>query len=667
MSINVTISKKIRLIHQHPLFSNLTSANTESLASHFSVENFSPGKTIVTEGELVDSIYFIVDGMVEVRHNVINKGIPTSVPVAILNPGEAIGLSESGLYTSIGNRTATVIALTDTCVLKLEIASFQQFISNNEHVNTEICESVSTLLRMNLIKRATPFSKLTFENLHWLAGQVKTVFFKAGETIFHAGEKGDHCYLLSKGKVEIFSCTSEGKEIIATLEPYSVFGEIALLMDLPRTASAVTLDDCELMTISRESLLQVVKVESDTAASLMKLLKKRSRPKQIAHIETHFIKTNDQKKAIILKDPQQWNYYQLTLREWFIWKLLDGRHSLHDIALIFNEKYKIFNPGMIATFIMDLDASGFIEKIAPQWGSEQAKLPLWLKSIMWIRQIFEASFSFGEADKWVTKTYNAGIYLIYTYTAQILLAIIGIAGFIVFLSQFNHHVEVFRITHHAGWLLFLAIFATMVGTLIHELAHAYTAKSFGRGVACFGVGWFWLGPMAFCDTSDMWLGSRRQRLAVDMAGLYCDFLLAGIASLAILFLKNSFIITFLWSFSLTFYLGIFYNLSPNIELDGYYILMDLTGKDNLREASIKWIAKPRFSWKYKVEISYWVICLIYLVLEVVIPYYVMKFLLYGLFGVSHPILSIMLPLIAVTLSSFSIWGEVKGKTHLRQK
>lgn len=660
MSLEQANTKKVDLIQQHPLFSSLSPLECETLAAQFSIEKVEMNAVIVKEGELVDSIYFIIDGIAEVRHPAPDQ--PNgSIPVAILNPGEAIGLSQTGLFSQTGTRTATVIALTEMHVLKLGIAQFDEFIARNKYLDALMQANVHTVLSMNLIKQSAPFAKLSMENLRWLAEQVKTKTYSAGKRIFQQGKMGKNCYLLCKGKVEIYSSDKKEKKSLAVLEPYSVFGEVALLMDLPRNASAVALDDCEVMMISRESLLKVVKTETDTANSLMTVVKSRARPLQFSYIEIHQIKTDDQQTNIILKDPQNWNYYQLSNEEYFIWKLSDGNHSLHDIAIAFHKEFNIFEPGMIANLIIDLAENGFIKPIVPEWKAEAGEQSIWLKTVIWIKKIFEASVSFGDTDQWITKTYNGGVYLLYTKPAQIILFILSMIGLIVFILGFNHHLALIQSAHHTGWIILIATFMSMVMTIIHELAHAYTTKFFGRGVACFGVGWFWLGPVAFCDTSDMWLGNKKQRLAVDMAGLYSDFILAGIASLIIPFVENTFTINLLYTFSLFFYLGIFYNLSPNIELDGYYILMDLIGKDNLRESAIEWLAKPTFTKAYKAEIMYWFICLIYLILEAVIPYFVMKYLLSGLFGVSNPYLSMIVPVIAITLSSLGIWGEIKQK------
>jgi hypothetical protein len=53
-------------------------------------------------------------------------------------------------------------------------------------------------------------------------------------------------------------------------------------------------------------------------------------------------------------------------------------------------------------------------------------------------------------------------------------------------------------------------------------------KAFGREVHRAGVGWYWFGPIAFVDTTDMWLDGPRKRILVSCAGPAADLVLGGI-------------------------------------------------------------------------------------------------------------------------------------------
>lgn len=131
-----------------------------------------------------------------------------------------------------------------------------------------------------------------------------------------------------------------------------------------------------------------------------------------------------------------------------------------------------------------------------------------------------------------------------------------------------------------GWLLHLPL---------HELAHAVTCKRFGREVHRAGIGWYLFLPVTFVDTSDIWLAPRRARVAASLAGPYTNFLLSGIASLLLLSAADAGVRAALFHFGVFGYVLGLANLNPLIELDGYYVLMDLLGIPNLRAKALAFL------------------------------------------------------------------------------
>lgn len=672
---DVTLDRIKSLITSHPLFHALTNDEAEKLARLMVLKQFSRGETIVVEGAAVNSIYCIVEGTAEARRIEIHNNEQEIIPVAVLNPGEFIGLNESDFYSTTGKRTATVVAISDMKVLRVDLSAFHQFISFTPHFKDELRKSSEIFNRMNLIKRAT-FAKLSIDEIRLLAEQVTSLTISAGEIIFNKGDPGDNCYLIQEGKVEIFLPQEDGTEKqLAVLKSPDIFGEAAILMGTPRNASARAMKDCQLLTLSRDVLFDALKTKRPLKAGLLKIMKRRSAPKRLDNIEIHTQKASDQDNIITLKNPVTGDYYQLTEEGLFLWNLLSGELSIREITLAYYEKYEIFDPEMVANFIIDLEHAGFIAHTISKWRKELDFTSWWMKIFLNLRRVMEVSFSFGANDHWLTQSYNKFIHYFYTLYAQLIILTIGISGFVIFVAKFNTYVEIFRVTHYSSWLILFAFIASNITIVIHELAHAYTTKYAGRSVFDFGIGWFWYGPIAYCDTSDMWLSIKKNRLLVDLAGLYVDFCMGGLACLITLFITSPLMILFLWLIAFYHYLRVFLNLSPNIELDGYYTLMDLTEKENLREESITWLLKrakktfrqPALIKKYKAEIIYWGVCIIYLILEVIIPYIIMNFLLYGLFGTKNPYLSLIAPIIVITLSSLSIWAELKQKSVLEKQ
>jgi putative peptide zinc metalloprotease protein len=133
--------------------------------------------------------------------------------------------------------------------------------------------------------------------------------------------------------------------------------------------------------------------------------------------------------------------------------------------------------------------------------------------------------------------------------------------------------------------------ASFLAVVLHEVGHALTVKHYGYEVPRAGVGWYWFGPMAFIDSSDMWLAPRGPRIAVNLAGVAANAVLAGIAALAAWVVPHGLLAAALWQFALSSYLMILFNLNPLLEFDGYFVLMDWLERPNLRPKALSWLGQ----------------------------------------------------------------------------
>ena len=134
--------------------------------------------------------------------------------------------------------------------------------------------------------------------------------------------------------------------------------------------------------------------------------------------------------------------------------------------------------------------------------------------------------------------------------------------------------------------------ATIAATFVHECLHGLAVVRFGRAVDAVGIGWFWFGPAPFVDTSDMWLGTRAQRIWVSAAGPAGNVALGGAAALlANIPPAGSGLAQMLWAYSAVCYFVAAYNLCPLLEFDGYFILTDVTGVPNLRRKAYAWLGR----------------------------------------------------------------------------
>jgi putative ABC transport system ATP-binding protein len=113
----------------------------------------------------------------------------------------------------------------------------------------EICEFIT---KCSIFEGSSP------EKLVEVAQKMKIERFPANHWIFQQGEIGDKFYVVRQGSVEVIAEKDGLKQSVATFGPGDFFGEIALLKDIPRTASIVAREDVEVYSLSKQNFLAAI-------------------------------------------------------------------------------------------------------------------------------------------------------------------------------------------------------------------------------------------------------------------------------------------------------------------------------------------------------------------------------------------------------------------------
>ena len=103
--------------------------------------------------------------------------------------------------------------------------------------------------------------------------------YRKSETIFEEGSSGGEMYLIRSGRVLLSVRQSEGKQVpLGLLSPGDFFGEMALVDDVPRSATASAAeDDTEVVVVDRTRFLFLVRQQPEFSLSLMHTLCQRLR------------------------------------------------------------------------------------------------------------------------------------------------------------------------------------------------------------------------------------------------------------------------------------------------------------------------------------------------------------------------------------------------------
>ncbi|MEO1159124.1 MAG: cyclic nucleotide-binding domain-containing protein, partial [Pseudomonadota bacterium] len=99
--------------------------------------------------------------------------------------------------------------------------------------------------------------------------------FMEGDMLFKQHDSGDAAYVVLCGKAEIIVKINGSDVVVATLGENDIIGEIAILCDVPRTASVRAATKLETLCIEKEQLLKLLKEFPAMAIDLMKVLAER--------------------------------------------------------------------------------------------------------------------------------------------------------------------------------------------------------------------------------------------------------------------------------------------------------------------------------------------------------------------------------------------------------
>jgi DASS family divalent anion:Na+ symporter len=116
------------------------------------------------------------------------------------------------------------------------------------------------LSHIDLLAGVDVFASLDRVDLARLAAYLEPRRFTDGEVVFHQGEIGDSLYIVTDGRVCVYSTATDSgtQTVFATLGPGQYFGEIALILREPRTASVRAIGDAEVLRLERERFLELI-------------------------------------------------------------------------------------------------------------------------------------------------------------------------------------------------------------------------------------------------------------------------------------------------------------------------------------------------------------------------------------------------------------------------
>jgi anion transporter len=129
----------------------------------------------------------------------------------------------------------------------------------------------------HLLRRVELFAGLDRVTLAKLAAHLQPLSYKAHSTIFRQGEIGDAFYLVASGSVGVYTNDkiATAEVLVKALHAGEPFGEMALLSNIPRTATIKVESDCEVLRLERSAFVELVAEQPSVGLAIAATLSQR--------------------------------------------------------------------------------------------------------------------------------------------------------------------------------------------------------------------------------------------------------------------------------------------------------------------------------------------------------------------------------------------------------
>ncbi len=258
------------------LFEAFGTPETVAAGGNFFVENEKAVKGGLFSKAVVNRMFFITSGEVTLSAG--------GKPLDAIRSGEVFG--EMAVISG-GARSATATARSDCTALALDAAQLQSAIQEMPEFALMLMSVMFDRLRLvaarlaarkiapgtATAREAAVFPPELLQQLENALQHTTKVRYEAGRVIMREGEAGVCMYVVLTGRVAI----AIRDKIVEMIGPGGTFGEMALVDQSPRTASAGASIDSELLSINRTALLTVIKQQPGFGVVLLRAVAARLR------------------------------------------------------------------------------------------------------------------------------------------------------------------------------------------------------------------------------------------------------------------------------------------------------------------------------------------------------------------------------------------------------
>ena len=527
---------------------------------------FSPGETLVREGDAPGDVFVLSSGRVRVMTGDRLRTLTTMTAPALV--GEmAVVLDQP--------RNATVVATTASSGARIPKRVLLEAIAVEPEFARELEAFAKLRSATNFLRRDSPFAELPSDAIADLAARLEPVTFAAGDVIVRQGERGDDAYLLRDGEVDIVRAQEDAERIVGHVSAGAFLGEVSVLTGLTRTASARATTPVRAFRITGADVRAVVKKHRQVVTRLESTMQARHSPQRTEAVRV--TAAPDDPNSVILHEPQSGTYLRLSREGLAIYEDLDGDRSLRELAMLHADRTGLDDPATVFATVATLQAAGLVT--TPRIASDEPDARI----MRLLDLVLAPRLELKNADRLASALHRL-LRPVFSRAGAAAAVAVGMVGAIALARTFRQaSPEDFGLGGLAVAFVGLAI-----AGLGHEAAHAIATKAEGRRVGRAGIGLMMFTPVIWVDTSDAWFIGRARRAVVNAAGPLFNFALAGVLAIVAALSEGRVQDLAVW-LAVANLVSVVFNLSPLLEFDGYYVLADLANVNALRRKALRFV------------------------------------------------------------------------------
>jgi putative peptide zinc metalloprotease protein len=263
------------------------------------------------------------------------------------------------------------------------------------------------------------------------------------------------------------------------------------------------------------------------------------------------------------------NNHQLKLKKEFeqLFKLINGVNTVNAIATEYasSTRQNISESFIHRLLFNDLADYGVIITNKPVKKRERA-LHLRLSFIFWK----------GKSLNVISAALSPLFHSIFFYSSLLLMLLFIIPVLLYF--KYNGLANAFEFKN-----MVLYAVVSFVIILLHELGHVAACHKYGAQHKGIGFGFYLFTPTFFADVSDAWRLPAKQRVIINLAGIYMELIIVTAFFGCFLVTQNE----ILFYSGVTILLHTLVNLNPFLKYDGYWVLSDITATPNLSKQAFE--------------------------------------------------------------------------------